>query len=52
MKKGIIIVKGKVLEMLPSFRFEGIEIIDSITCEKFTGDLVCNGTGTLSIRKL
>ncbi|NYT00793.1 MAG: formylmethanofuran dehydrogenase subunit C [Methanocellales archaeon] len=47
MKKGIMIIKGKILEMLPSFRFDGTEVIDSIELKKFTGDLAIGGSGTL-----
>ncbi len=49
MKNGMIVIKGKVLEMLPSFRFEGTEIIDSLKLKKFTGDLTRGGSGTLYV---
>lgn len=49
MKKGMIVIKGKALEMLPSFRFEGAEIIDSLKLKKFTGDLARGGSGTLYV---
>jgi formylmethanofuran dehydrogenase subunit C len=47
MKKGIMVIKGKVLDMLPSFRFDGMEVIDSLELKKFTGDLAIGGSGTL-----
>ncbi|MDI6889103.1 MAG: formylmethanofuran dehydrogenase subunit C [Methanocellales archaeon] len=49
MKNGMMVIKGKVLEMLPSFRFEGEEIVDSLKLKKFTGDLVRRGSGTLYV---
>lgn len=47
MKKGIMVIKGKVLDMLPSFRFDGMEVLDSLELKKFTGDLAIGGSGTL-----
>ena len=44
MTNGTVIVKGKV-EMLPSFRCEGSESVDSIEFKKYTGDLAVRGTG-------
>ncbi|MDY6965019.1 MAG: formylmethanofuran dehydrogenase subunit C [Halobacteriota archaeon] len=44
MKKGTVIVKGDV-EMLPSFRYEGTESVDSVELKKYTGDLAVRGIG-------
>lgn len=52
MKSGMLVVKGKVLEMLPSFRFEGKEVLDSIELKKFTGDLAKGGSGTLYVNSI
>ncbi|HIH36547.1 MAG TPA: formylmethanofuran dehydrogenase subunit C [Methanocellales archaeon] len=52
MKSGTLVVKGKVLEMLPSFRFEGTEVLDSIELKKFTGDLTRGGSGTLYVNSI
>ncbi|HIE31815.1 MAG TPA: formylmethanofuran dehydrogenase subunit C [Methanosarcinales archaeon] len=49
MKKGTIFVKGKVLEMLPSYRDEGTEEVDGVTYRKYVGDLSCNGEGVLYV---
>jgi formylmethanofuran dehydrogenase subunit C len=43
MKSGTIFVKGKVLEMLPSYKDEGTEEVDGVTYRKYTGDLSRNG---------
>ncbi len=47
MKSGMLVIKGKVLDMLPSFRFEGMETLDSLELKKFTGDLTVGGSGAL-----
>ena len=44
MTNGTVIVKGEV-EMLPSFKSEGTESLDSIEFKKYTGDLAVRGTG-------
>jgi formylmethanofuran dehydrogenase subunit C len=53
MMNGTIIVKGKVLEMLPSFRYEGNEKLDGVEFKKYTGDLAMRGKGkgTLYVRE-
>lgn len=51
MKGGKIRIEGKVLEMLPTFKLEGIEIIDGKEYLKYTGDLSVDGKGTLYVRK-
>ena len=49
MKSGTIFVKGKVLEMLPSYRDEGAEEVDGVTYRKYVGDLSRNGEGVLYV---
>jgi len=49
MKDGVIVIKGKVLEMLPSFRLKGTKIMDSLKLKKFTGDLTRGGSGALYV---
>lgn len=44
MKKGTVVVKGDV-EMLPSFKYEGTESVDSVEFKKYIGDLAVRGTG-------
>jgi formylmethanofuran dehydrogenase subunit C len=49
MKSGTTFVKGKVLEMLPSYKDEGTEEVDGVTYRKYTGDLSRNGEGVLYV---
>lgn len=50
MKKGTIIVKGAVQELLPVFKPEGSEVVDGISFRKFTGDVVLKGAGLLYVK--
>jgi formylmethanofuran dehydrogenase subunit C len=47
MKSGTTFVKGKVLEMLPTYKDEGTEEVDGVTYRKYIGDLSRNGEGVL-----
>ena len=49
MKSGTIFVKGKVLEMLPSYKDEGTDEVDGVMYRKYTGDLSRNGEGVLYV---
>jgi len=49
MKSGTIFVKGKVLEMQPTYKDEGTEEVDGVTYRKYTGDLSRNGEGVLYV---
>ena len=49
MKSGTIFVKGKVLEMLPTYKDEGTEEVDGVTYRKYIGDLSRNGEGVLYV---
>jgi formylmethanofuran dehydrogenase subunit C len=42
-------VKGKVLEMLPTYKDEGTEEVDGVMYRKYTGDLSRNGEGVLYV---
>jgi formylmethanofuran dehydrogenase subunit C len=50
MKKGTIIIKGRVEELVPAYKQEGVEEIDNVAYQKYTGDFVAGGKGTLYIR--
>ena len=50
MKKGLIVIKGTVHEMLPVYREDGTEEFDGETYRKFTGDVNIRGKGTLLIK--
>ena len=39
MTGGTLVVKGKVVDMLPSFRFEGEEEVEGVKLKKYAGDL-------------
>ncbi|MHC1585319.1 MAG: formylmethanofuran dehydrogenase subunit C [Candidatus Syntropharchaeia archaeon] len=45
MLDGMVIVEGKVLEMLPGFRYEGEEEINGKKMKKYVGDLAVRGIG-------
>jgi len=49
MKSGTIFVKGKVLEMLPTYKDEGTEEVDGVMYRKYIGDLSRNGEGVLYV---
>ena len=49
MKSGTIFVKGKVLEMLPTYKDEGTEEVDGVMYRKYVGDLSRNGEGVLYV---
>lgn len=50
MKKGVILIKGRVEELVPVYRAEGTEEIDGVAYQKYTGDVVAGGKGTLYIK--
>ncbi|MBW6470966.1 MAG: formylmethanofuran dehydrogenase subunit C, partial [Methanosarcinaceae archaeon] len=47
MTKGTIIIKGIVLDFLPSFTEDGTEDVDGVTYRKFAGDVNAGGKGVL-----
>ena len=47
MKSGTVIIKGKVSDLLPSYKEEGTEEIEGIIFRKFTGDVNVGGKGLL-----
>jgi len=49
MKKGTVIIKGKVSDFLPSFFEEGCEELEGLVYRKFTGDVNVGGKGVLLI---
>ena len=49
MKRGTIFVKGKVLEMLLSYKDKETEEVDGVTYRKYIGDLSRNGEGVLYV---
>lgn len=50
MKNGTVIIKGEVLDLLPSYKEEGTEEADGVTYRKFTGDVNVGGKGVLLIK--
>ncbi|MCL7411889.1 MAG: formylmethanofuran dehydrogenase subunit C [Methanosarcinaceae archaeon] len=50
MMKGTIIIKGTVLDFLPSFTEDGTEDVDGVTYRKFAGDINAGGKGVLLIK--
>lgn len=50
MKSGTVIIKGKVSDLLPSFKEEGTEEIEGVIFLKFTGDVNIGGKGLLLIK--
>ncbi|ADI74588.1 formylmethanofuran dehydrogenase subunit C [Methanohalobium evestigatum Z-7303] len=50
MKKGTVVVKGQLAELMPSYREEGTEEYEGETYRKFTGDVNVNGKGVLLVK--
>ena len=50
MKKGTIIINGRVDELVPVYQQEEDEELDGVRYKKYTGDVVAGGKGTLYIR--
>ncbi len=50
MKKGMIVIKGNLEEMLPIYREDGTEEFEGQTYRKFTGDVNVKGKGTLLVK--
>lgn len=50
MKKGTVIIKGEVTDLLPSFTEEEAEELEGVSFRKFTGDVNAGGKGILYIK--
>ena len=50
MKKGTVVVKGQLAELMPSYREEGTEEYEGETYRKFTGDVNVSGKGVLLVK--
>jgi formylmethanofuran dehydrogenase subunit C len=49
MKNGTVIIKGKVFDLLPSYKEEGTEELEGVIFRKFAGDVNVGGKGILLI---
>lgn len=52
MKKGTVIIKGEVRDLLPSYLEEGTEEVNGVLYHRFIGDVNNGGKGVLLINKL
>jgi formylmethanofuran dehydrogenase subunit C len=50
MKKGTITIKGTVEELVPVYKQEETEELNGVMYQKYTGDVVAGGKGTLYIK--
>jgi formylmethanofuran dehydrogenase subunit C len=50
MAKGTIIINGSVAEMMPVFKADGTEVVDGVTYQKYTGDVIVGGKGVLYVK--
>ncbi|MFP4655635.1 MAG: formylmethanofuran dehydrogenase subunit C [Methanohalobium sp.] len=50
MKKGTVVIKGQLDELMPSYREEGTEEYEGETYRKFTGDVNVSGKGVLLVK--
>lgn len=50
MKNGTVIIKGKVSDLLPSYKEEGTEVVEDVTYHKLVGDVNVGGKGILFIK--
>lgn len=51
MKKGTVIIKGKVKDLLPSYVEEGTEEVDGVLYQRFAGDVNVSGKGVLLMKQ-
>ena len=51
MKKGTVIIRGKVKDLLPSYVEEGTEEVDGILYQRFAGDVNVSGKGVLLMKQ-
>jgi formylmethanofuran dehydrogenase subunit C len=49
MKSGMVIIKGEVSDLLPSYKEERTEEFEGVICRKFVGDINAGGKGVLLI---
>lgn len=52
MKKGTVIIRGEVRDLLPSYRMDGSEEIDGAIYRRFIGDVNIGGKGVLLIKEV